>query len=213
MVRLNTGVELRNITARLSLPVATPIIRPNIRIDSFAGQLLGGWIVLPEPRPWDFAAASNSLTLRVERWQLAELIALQQKQDIKADGVLEGELPLTLSGGRMMITDGYLRALAPGGRIQYRPNAASRAMATDSQELQAALDLLSDFHYKKLASEVQLDAAGKLLLELSLAGKNPGQYQGKAVNFNINLEQNIDPLLQSLRLSGNLVDQLEQRAQ
>jgi hypothetical protein len=210
VAKLNAGVELRNITARLSLPVATPISSPKISIDSFAGQLLGGWVRLPEPGSWDFGTASNSLTLQVERWRLAELVALQQKQDIKADGVLDGELPLTLSGGRLMITDGYLRSLAPGGRIQYRANEASRAMAADSKELQSALELLADFHYQQLASEVQLDAAGKLLLGLSLVGKNPGQYEGRAINFNINLEQNIDPLLQSLRLSGNLVDKLEE---
>ena len=54
-----------------------------------------------------------------------------------------------------------------------------------------------------------LDAAlhVNLLLGLSLAGHNPARYEGRPVNFNINLEQNLDPLLQSLRIG----DKLEQR--
>ena len=50
-----------------------------------------------------------------------------------------------------------------------------------------------------------------LLLGLSLTGKNPKQYEGRRINFNINLEQNLDPLLQSLRLNDNLVEKLESR--
>ena len=88
---------------------------------------------------------------------------------------------------------------------------ASKALAASSTELALALDLLSDFQYEVLSSKVNLDKEGELLLGLSLAGKNPSQYEGRPINFNINLEQNLDPLLQSLRLSDKLVEQLENR--
>jgi len=71
--------------------------------------------------------------------------------------------------------------------------------------------LLSDFQYQVLSSEVELDNDGNLLLGLSLSGKNPAQYEGRPINFNINLEQNLDPLLQSLRLSDKLVEKIEGR--
>ena len=64
-----------------------------------------------------------------------------------------------------------------------------------------------------LSSEVELDQAGNLLLGLSLGGRNPNQFDGRQVNFNINLEQNLDPLLQSLRLSDTLVKKIEERLQ
>ena len=54
---------------------------------------------LPAPRRWDFASASNSFTLRAEDWSLADMVALQPGQDIHAQGVLEGELPMTLADG------------------------------------------------------------------------------------------------------------------
>jgi hypothetical protein len=139
------------------------------------------------------------------------MVALQQSEDIQAMGLLEGELPMTLTGGRVIITNGYLRALPPGGSIRYIANESSKALAASSKELALALDLLSDFQYEVLSSEVNLDNKGQLLLGLSLAGKNSSQHESRAINFNINLQQNLDPLLQSLRLSDKLAEQLENR--
>src|SRR5690606_31947443 len=148
-------------------------------------------------------------TLRAQGWQLSELVALQKNADIQASGTLVGELPVTLADGRVIIENGYLRAVPPGGSIRYLATDENRALANTNPELELALNLLDDFQYQLLSAKVQLDKAGTLLLGLSLEGSNPGQYQGQPVNFNINLEQNIDPLLQSLRLSDNLVKRIE----
>lgn len=206
---LFTGFDVRNIQAKMSMPRATPVTRPSMRMASFTAELFGGKLSLPAPQPWDFSASSNSVTLLADQWQLADLVALQSDKDIQAEGILEGKLPITIIDGRITIDDGYLRALPPGGTIRYVANDASRALARSNPELKLALDLLSDFQYQVLKSAVDLDQAGNLLLGLTLAGSNPSEYDGQAVNFNINLEQNIDPLLQSLRLSDKLVERIE----
>jgi len=208
---LDMGFAISDIAARASLPRPTPINRPAVSLEAFSAHLFGGEASLAEPVAWDFGAAGNTLTLRARQWQLAQIVAVQQNEDIRAQGVLEGELPLAVTDGRIVIKQGYLRALPPGGRIQYLANDASRALGANSGELDLALRLLSDFRYEVLSSTVALDPSGTLLLGLSLAGHNPGQYEGRKVNFNINLEQNLDPLLQSLRLSGKLTDRIEDR--
>jgi len=209
LAKLNLGFAVRDIQLQVSLPKATPVAMPQLRIDTFTAGMFGGKLHLTQPQAWDFAAPVNQLTLRAQQWQLAELVALQKNKDIQAQGTLEGELPVTFAAGRIIIKNGYLRALPPGGSIRYTANEASRAFAANSAELAMALDLLSDFQYQVLNSEVQLDAAGNLLLALSLTGSNPAHYEGQSINFNINLEQNLDPLLQSLRLSDTLVKQIE----
>ena len=209
LARLAVGFEIADIQLRASLPNATPVAQPHVRIDAFSAEMFGGQIRVPEVQHWNFAASSNSLTVQAKQWQLGELAALQPNAEIQADGVLEGELPLTIADGRVIIKDGYLRALPPGGSIRYNPNDEARALAGSNPELQLALNLLSDFQYEVLRAEVALDKAGNLLLGLSLEGSNPAQYQGQLVNFNINLEQNLDPLLQSLRLSDNLLHEIE----
>jgi hypothetical protein len=211
IARLDIGFDVVDIQVRLAMPKSTPIAEPVVNIEQFSAGMFGGRVYLPEPRRWDFGAESNQLTLRAEKWQLADMVALQQDEDIQALGILEGELPVTMTGGRIIIEKGYLRALAPGGSIRYAANEASQALAASSPELGLALDLLSDFQYQVLSSEVELDKEGNLLLGLSLSGKNPTQYEGRPINFNINLEQNLDPLLQSLRLSDKLVEKIEGR--
>jgi hypothetical protein len=203
----NPGIAVQDIRLQLSLPKATPIARPHVRIDAFAAKVFGGELALADATLWDFSAAGNSATLTASGWQLGELVALQKKADIEAEGTLEGALPITVVDGRVTIESGYLRALPPGGHIRYRANESTLALANNNSELALALDLLSDFQYQILSSEVQLDKAGTLLLGLSLEGNNPGLYEGQAVRFNINVEQNLDPLLQSLRIG----DKLEQR--
>jgi hypothetical protein len=211
MARLDVGFDVVDIQARLDMPQATPITQPVVNIEEFSAGMFGGRVYLPEPSRWDFSAESNQLTLRAEKWQLADMVALQQDEDIRALGELEGELPVTITAGRIIIEKGYLRALPPGGSIRYIANEASEALAASSPELGLALDLLSDFQYQVLSSEVELDKEGNLLLGLSLSGKNPAQYEGRPINFNIKLEQNLDPLLQSLRLSDKLVEKIEGR--
>lgn len=206
---LDVGFSITNIAARLTLPKATPVLKPSAIIEQFSAQLFGGSIRLPEGQTWDFAADSNSTIAHVEQWQLGELVALQQDQNIRALGVLSGEIPLTVSGGRILIEKGYLEALPPGGHIRYGADAAGQALAASNAELGLAMQYLSNFQYKQMGSKVELDKDGNLLLGMSLAGSNPDYYSGQEIQFNINLEQNIDPLLQSLRISDNLQQQLE----
>lgn len=209
--RLDVGVEVRDIVARGSLATATPIAHPRVTVEEFSARVFGGTLFLPKPESWDFSAPSNSVTLRAQQWQLAEMVALQQNRDIHAQGTLEGELPVTLSDGKLVIEKGFLRALPPGGTIRYVANDASRAMGSNNRELALALDLLSDFRYEVLRSSVNLDQRGNLLFGLSLGGRNPDRFEGRPINFNINLEQNIEPLLQTLRLSDKLTGNIENR--
>ena len=61
------------------------------------------------------------------------------------------------------------------------------AICADSpEELQQMLDVLSDFRYQLLSTEVELKKTGTLLLGLSLAGNNPERFEGREINFNIN---------------------------
>lgn len=209
LARLNAGFDVLDLQALVTLPKPTPIAQPVVRIEKFSAGLFSGRIYLPEAGLWDFGAQTNKLTLRAQDWQLADIVSLQQDQDLQAQGVLEGELPISVTAGRIIIDGGYLRATPSGGSIRYIANEASQALAASSSELGLALDLLSDFNYQVLSSEVKLDQEGNLLLGLSLTGRNPEYYEGRQIQFNINVEQNLDPLLQSLRLSDKLVEQLE----
>jgi len=188
----------------------TPALSPELDILAFSADVFGGQILLETPTIWNFSAHTNSATLRVENWELAQIVALQQNQDIEAQGTIQGTLPIALSDGRLAVSKGYLNALPPGGTIRYNSSDTARNLGNNKQ-LGLAMDLLSDFRYEILKSEVDLDDQGNLVLGLSLGGRNPGHHGGQEVRFNIMVEQNLDPLLQSLRLSDTLSHSIENR--
>ena len=72
---------------------------------------------------------------------------------------------------------------------------------------------MEEFHYTVLSSQVELAEGGDLTLALRLQGSNPDFQQGRQVNLNINLQENIPALLASLQLSGKVSDIIEQRVQ
>ncbi|MCB1843634.1 MAG: YdbH domain-containing protein [Halioglobus sp.] len=209
LASVEPGFRISDIDATISLPRPTPVARPSVVVERFSAKLFGGRVLLDDDSRWDFGARSNHLTLRAENWSLAELVALQQNSSIAAQGQLSGELPLTVTERRIIINNGSLRAEPPGGTIRYQPDAGTESMGSGSSELQLALELLRDFRFEQLRSSVNLDESGQLTLGLALSGRNPSQQAGRPVNFNINLQQNLDPLLQSLRLGDTLVKEFE----
>lgn len=79
--------------------------------------------------------------------------------------------------------------------------------------MKVVLDALNDFHYSVLASDVSYNNQGQLILTLNLQGSNPALEGGRAINLNINLEEDIPALITSLQLSSKISDKIKQRVQ
>ena len=75
------------------------------------------------------------------------------------------------------------------------------------------LDALEDFHYNLLTSDITFSDAGKLHLKTALRGYNPAFENGRIINFNLDIEEDINALLASLRLSREIEDRVDQRIQ
>ena len=73
--------------------------------------------------------------------------------------------------------------------------------------------VLEDFHYTVLSSQVDYGENGNMILGLRLQGSNPDFQQGRQVNLNVTLEENIPALLASLQLSGKVSEIIQQRVQ
>lgn len=86
-------------------------------------------------------------------------------------------------------------------------------MAAGSQGMKIVTDALNDFHYTLLRSEVNYEQDGTLLLGVRLEGSNPSVENGRAINFNITLEEDLPALITSLQLSGQISDVIKKRVQ
>ena len=75
------------------------------------------------------------------------------------------------------------------------------------------MQVLDDFRYNKLQTDITYQPDGELNLGLQFQGYNPTFFDGQATHFNLNLEYNLLDLLESLRISNDIVQKLENKYQ
>ena len=174
-------------------------------------DVMGGVVHL-EPQTLDLTASSQQLLLQLQQLDLSQLLKQHPSTDISGNGRISGTIPLHISHSGASVQHGLIAAESPGGKLQYRP-ATAESMADANPGMKVVLSALDDFHYSVLSSNVSYDTSGKLLLALQLQGNNPALENGRPINLNINLEEDIPALITSLQLSSQISDKIKQRVQ
>lgn len=163
-----------------------------------------------EPTSISLAQPRQSMVAIVEGVELARLFEVYPAEGLSGRGTLDGRFPVSLVNGKLLVEDGQLQARQPGGVLRYQ-TPQLRELATSNPNLEQLAAALDDFRYRVLASEVSYDDQGVLVLGLRLEGSNPSFQQGRQVNLNIRLEEDIPALLTSLQLSGQVSDIIRRR--
>lgn len=150
--------------------------------------------------------------LQLDKLQLAELLKQHPSADMTGQGTISGTLPLSIEQGKLTVAQGSVAALEPGGKIAYQSEKA-QAMAASNQGMKIVMQALQNFHFSVLSAGVSYSKEGQLLLALKLEGNNPDFEKGRAVNFSINLEENLPAMITSLQLSGQVSELVKKRVQ
>ncbi|CAI3794427.1 YdbH domain-containing protein [Rheinheimera sp. MM224] len=150
--------------------------------------------------------------LQLDKLQLAELLKQHPSADMTGQGTISGTLPLSIEQGKLTVAQGSVAALEPGGQIAYQSEKA-QAMAASNQGMKIVMQALQNFHFSVLSAGVSYSKEGQLLLALKLEGNNPDFEKGRAVNFSINLEENLPAMITSLQLSGQVSELVKKRVQ
>lgn len=207
--KVHVGFPITDIALSLHWPTLRTVEQLEVGVDLVKAQLFGGQIYNERAFVLDFINPSNRFELFLKDIELAKLASMQQ-QDITAQGILDGRLPIEISDAGINITNGKLSAREPGGMIRYSFEGAQE-MLISSPELGVALKMLDNFVYKQLQSDVSFDPEGNLHMGIFLSGHNPDEFDGRAVEFNINLDQNVYPLLESLRITDDFIGNIEKQ--
>ena len=207
--RLATGVAIDRLRGTADVLSSDEGVR--LRLASLSADLFGGSVRLAEPFVMAVPPDSANFRLTLTDWQLGQILALYRDQGLAGSGVLSGTLPVQWSEKGVQIDGGSIASQPPGGQIVYTLNGSGQSLAERNREFGMALKLLENFQYDRLEASAVFQPNGQMLLGLKLAGRNPDQFDGRAVNFNINVEENLFDLLTSLQLSSDLIRQLELR--
>jgi len=207
VAQLDAGIENKDMVVEFMLRPSRFGDLPLLDIQKAQTQLLKGKVSL-KPTQYDLNRSQQAVQVVLENIDLNELVTLQKLDDVQATGLVNGLLPIVISNGEISIDDGQLKALAPGGVLQYQADAGA---LESNQYAETVVLALRDFHYDVLRADTQYKPDGTLLLELQLQGNNPSFEQGRQINLNVNLEQNVLKLLESLRLYDGISDKLDKR--
>ncbi len=175
-----------------------------LRFSDVSARLLGG---RARAAPFDYTLSTGDaqIALTLEALDLAAVLALEG-EDVSGSGTLEGTLPVTLRDNTVSMQNGEIRALAPGGTIRLSP---SLARGTGQPGLDFALVALQDFRFSALTGNIDYAESGDMVLAVQLRGNNPAVEQGRAIEYNLNITENLPTLLESLRLQDEVQTRIE----
>ena len=173
-------------------------------IERAEGGLAGGRLIIDKAKIGG-AAQDGRLDLRLERVDLAPLLALLNLEGVSATGRLSGTLPLRMKGSKVSVDGGGLAALGPG-TLSFRSPKAKQALAAGGAQAALLLNVLEDFRYKRLSLKIKNGAEGQVVVQLGTEGHNPAVRDGHPFILNINLTGDLDRLagtvMEVYRLSG-----------
>jgi hypothetical protein len=204
---LDPGVPMTDLACGLRLA------ERRIDLDACSVALLGGEFRAPRGH-YDPGTGSGAIPIAVIGLDLGAVLALMQDSSLTGTGTLDGAVPLRLDGTppAPTITDGFVAARPPGGRLRYAADPALLERLSQPG-LSLALTALGDFRYESLRADVDYSEDGTLDLGIRLTGASPRVESGRPIHFNLDVSQNLLRLLQSLRLSQNIGESLERRLQ
>lgn len=152
---------------------------------------------------------SSDLNISLDNLDLKSLMDYYPQDKISAEGSISGNLPLKTKNGAFTISNGKVKATTPG-KIKAELFSDNGSTSLNSQ-LALLSKALKNYNYSSLSSELNLSKKGDLQIALHLKGNNPDFQNGREVNLNIDITENIPALIKTLKLTSSLEESLTKR--
>lgn len=179
-----------------------------VTLNAFSTNHLDGKLSIDNLR-FNTATADGNGIVAIENMPLQRILDLQGAKKIYATGTIRGTLPLTITKNSIAISNGVIAAEKPG-QIIYTTSDAERAAANPA--LRMTYDALSNLLYSALISNVNMSPDGNSTIGIRISGKNPDFQSGRAVEFNLNIDQNLRDLFRTLTISSSVEQAISDKA-
>jgi Dicarboxylate transport len=206
---MHNGLTVSNIELHNQIIHHADATLPTLLIDSVQAEILGGKV---SSKDIIFDPVQQDLELLVQLHGIAldKVINLNKLKGLSVTGIVDGNILIQRKNQQFSIPDGELHSREPGGTIRYLPPGGTAGL---SQLPAYAMKALQEFNYDTLVVTPRYESDGMLTVAIHTEGHSPPLNTTRPVHLNLNTEQNLLSLLQSLRYSKNLTDDLEQNIQ
>lgn len=183
--------------------------KPDIAtLSDFSAGFLDGTLSLKHI-DYDMAKKEGETTLQVNNIPLQKLLDMQGTKKIYATGTVRGNIPVKMKNDLLEIMDGGMNA-EQSGQIIYATTPEERAAA--NQGLRTTYEALSNFLYVQLVSSINMKPDGRSVITIQLKGTNPDFQNGRPIELNLNVEQNLLDLMRTLSISSNIEQVISEKA-
>ncbi len=207
---VNTGITIGNISTKISLNPSPHGKIPVITLQDMAASLFGGTIH-DDFLAFDPQQPEIENTITLNNIDLAQTITIKQVRGLAVEGRIHGTIPFRFDKSGLQVKEGTLKNASAGGIIRYTPPQGSNLQGSSLTGY--ALKALEEFHYELLTASTRYTPDGELQVSLHLEGRSPKLETNRPVHLNITTEQNVLSLLQSLRYSKGLTDEIDKEVQ
>jgi len=176
-----------------------------LRVDTFKASLFDGTVKTSQV-VYDLNQPQSNFVVDIDSINLSSLVNLIQMKSLQVTGRVSGSIPVRIEGKQVHVSDGILQSGELGGEVRYQPGTMNQSGLTGY-----ALKAVENLKYKTLVIKSEYAPSGQLDLEMSLQGTSPGLQSSRPVQLNIHAEQNLPALMQSLRFSKGLTEELDKR--
>ncbi|NTU58262.1 MAG: hypothetical protein HGB00_04995 [Chlorobiaceae bacterium] len=179
-----------------------------ISLSKFSSGLMSGSLAIDHV-DYDLKSRHAETVLLLNGIPLQKLLELQGTEKIHATGNLRGRIPVVMDGAGFRIPDGGMNA-EKTGQIIYSSTPEERSVANPGMRI--TYEALGNFFYSELVSSITMSPDGNSLITLQIKGHNPDFQNGRPVNLNLNIEQNLLELMRSLSIASGIEQQILEKA-
>ena len=206
--QMDVGLAINDFKSVMSFAPNAENSGVELTLFSALGGALGGYIAI-RPVVINTANDRHEMSMLMIGLDVATLIREQSVEEVVATGTLSGEVPILIDAAGLSVVDGRVYAAEPGGKIQYKGDIEALSIAAGPAGF--VFEALQDFNYSSMNIFPEYTPDGTLTMRLEIRGNNPEVEQGRPINFNINLEQNLLKLRESVRYTDGLNDEIDEK--
>ena len=190
IARVDPGVPISNAEILFSLTAGDTL---NVEHATFD---LAGGVVSSDNQAISFSADEQQIDLVVTGVDLDTLLAFADLETLEAAGTLDGQIPILIVDGDVVIPEAYLEAREPG-YIRYDSSEDLGAIGDSNAGVDLMVELLKNFMYDELVLRMMRPVAGDMRVGFRILGRNPDVYGGIPIDLTLNVDGELEDVIQN----------------